>query len=68
MPDFSLAEAEAAALRRAFNRAAETWPRNHPMPEAVQAWWGALYEAITSNRAGLDILAELARLREEAKR
>lgn len=59
-------EADAAALRLAFNRAAETFPWKHPMPEPVQEWWKALYKAITDRQAGLDLLKELHTLRTDA--
>lgn len=57
--------AGAAALRQAFNRAAETYPPQHPMPAAVQAWWRGLYDAVTSSAAGTGVLAELATLRQQ---
>lgn len=55
--------ARAAALRVAFHRACETYPAAHPMPESVQAWWQELYAVVVSSTAGLDVLAEIAKLR-----
>ena len=57
-------EADAAALRLAFNRAVETYPVPHPMPDAVRAWFTRLYEAVRDTTAGLRLLAELQRLGE----
>ncbi len=56
-------EADAAALRMAFNHAAETYPHEHPMPQKVQEWWAGMYKAITDRQAGLGLLAELRRLK-----
>ncbi len=66
------AELDATALRRAFNRAAENFPRNVKWSieteKAVMAWWSQFYAAITTSDEGLKILAELAELRAEVKR
>lgn len=58
------AEADAAALRRAFNRAVESYPAAHPMPEAVRVWFRELYEAVRDTTAGLKVLAELERAKQ----
>lgn len=63
-------ETDPAALRRAFNRAAETFPasvsafldQTKPGREQLAlltAWWGQLYTAIRDTTAGLKLLAEL---------
>lgn len=57
-------ESDAAALRLAFNRAAETYPRHIPMSSEVQAWWAQFYSAIRDTQAGLAMLAESQQLRE----
>jgi hypothetical protein len=74
----SEAEADAAALRRAFNRAAETFPGsvtaflNDRGPtgkaeaERLMAWWAVFYAAIRDHSAGLALLAELQKAREKA--
>lgn len=64
-------EADAAALRVAFNRAAETFPisvahflERTPTGKAeaakLMAWWGQFYTAIRDTEAGLKLLAKLA--------
>lgn len=71
-------EADAASLRRAFNHAAETCPPNWlpsnvggRVRDAIEAafrdWWAEFYRAITSHEAGLQMLAELRRLRERVQ-
>jgi hypothetical protein len=72
-------ELDAAALRRAFNRAAETFPGsvtaflNSRGPAGVgeanrlMAWWNEFYEAIRDTTAGLTLLAELAKTKESNK-
>lgn len=63
-------EADAAALRLAFTRAVETYPQHlaaflsREGEIAFRKWWGQFYDAIHSHTAGLDLLAELTRLRE----
>ena len=57
-------EADAASLRRAFNRAVESYPAAHPMPKAVRCWFRELYEAVRDHTAGLKLLAELQRAKE----
>lgn len=59
-------EADAAALRIAFNKAAESYPMAYVMPEPVRLWWAGFYAAIRDHEAGLRLLAELQRLREKA--
>lgn len=58
-------EADAAALRLAFERAAQAYftamngkPRQHWADEPW-AVWNNLYEAVRDNQAGLSLLAEL---------
>jgi hypothetical protein len=64
--------ADAAALRLAFLRATETYPAHVAAflskdgEAAFRAWWGQLYEAVRDHTAGLEVLAELARLRERS--
>lgn len=58
------AECDAAALRRAFNRAVESYPAAHPMPEVVRVWFRELYEAVRDHTAGLRLLAELERTKQ----
>jgi hypothetical protein len=72
-------EADAASLRRAFNRAAETFPGSvtaflnsrGPTWECearkLMAFWAQFYEAIRDDEAGLKLLAELRRLREQVE-
>lgn len=55
--------AGAAALRAAFNRAAETYPQNvGPMSDAARAVWATLYVAVRDTSAGLALLARVAEL------
>lgn len=60
--------ADAASLRLAFNRAAESFPAGFVMPDPVREWWMRFYAAIRDHEAGLALLGELARLREEVSR
>lgn len=63
------AEADAAALRLAFNRASEVYPRHLAAfltkegETAFRQWWGQFYNAIRDSQAGLRLLAELQELR-----
>lgn len=70
----SESEADAAALRLAFNSATETYPRHlaaflsRDGETAFRAWWGQFYAAVCDHEAGLKVLAELARLKEEVEK
>lgn len=62
-------EADAAALRLAFERAAQAYftamngkPRQQWTDEP-RSVWNSLYEAVRDNQAGLTLLAELERTR-----
>jgi hypothetical protein len=68
-------EGDAAALRRAFNAAAETFPGSvtaylnrtptgRGEAEKLMAWWTRFYEAIRDHEAGLALLGELRRAKE----
>ena len=65
--------ASAASLRLAFNRACETYPRHLAAfltrggETAFRAWWGQFYDAVHSHTAGLEVLAEIAQLKEALK-
>lgn len=63
------AEADAAALRRAFNKAAESYPQNLTMSATAEKilrdWWQPLYAAITSTTAGLEMIGLVANLQIE---
>jgi hypothetical protein len=64
-------EADAAALRMAFNCAVETYPQHlakfigKEAEAAFRAWWGQLYEAVRDHTAGLSLIAKLATLESE---
>lgn len=71
-------EADAASLRRAFNRAAECFPasvsqfldRSNAGKEELRKlmeWWSWFYAAIRDHEAGLKVLAELARAKESTE-
>lgn len=72
----SESESDAAALRRAFNRAAETFPGSvtaflesrgpggKQEAAKLMAWWATMYEAIRDTTAGLKLLAELQKAKE----
>lgn len=55
--------ADAAALRRAFERAVAEYPAGFTLPEPVRLWWARFYEAVRDHTAGLALLAELERLK-----
>ena len=69
------AEADAAAIRRAFDRAAECFPTSVSqfldrskagqieLAKLVQ-WWGYFYAAVRDHGAGLAILGELVRAKD----
>lgn len=73
-------EADAAALRRAFNHAAETFPgsvtqflenRGKSGVEQMNhlmAWWKVFYEAIRDTTAGLKLLGRIAKLEADSQR
>jgi hypothetical protein len=73
----SSSEADASALRIAFNRAAERgWPASvseyldrTPIGRnelaKLQAWWNEFYAAIRDTEAGLRLLAELESIKGE---
>lgn len=69
MPD----SVDAAALRLAFNKATETYPRHlagflsKDGEAAFREWWGQFYNAVHNHAAGLEVLAELARLNERIR-
>ena len=72
-------EGDAAALRRAFNRAAEMFPGSvtaflndrgasgREQAQLLMAWWAEFYAAIVNTTAGLAVLAEVAQLKETAR-
>lgn len=59
-------QADAAALRRAFNAFATAYQAGSlgRMSPAQRAIWQTLYEAVRDSNAGLKVLAEIERLRE----
>lgn len=71
-------ERDAAALRQAFHRAAETFPASVSTfldsrgPQGkeelakLMAWWNRFYEAVRDHQAGLRVLAEIANLKADA--
>ncbi len=69
-------EADAAALRLAFNRAVESYPSSvarflcaskagAEQNAILMAWWAKLYDAVRDTNGGGVVLAELAAIKEE---
>jgi hypothetical protein len=71
-------EGDAAALRRAFDKAAETFPGSvtkflddrgpsgKAEAEKLMAWWAEFYEAVRDHAAGMSLLAELQKAKDAA--
>lgn len=55
--------AKAVAFRLAFYRAAESFSKAGELNRSQQAAWAELYRVVTDSDAGLELLAELERLR-----
>lgn len=63
----SASESQAAAFVVAFRRASEMFSLAGPMNPLQHEAWKQLYAVVASNEAGLDLLSELAKLREQVK-